>query len=287
MGEMIRAAIDAKLDCLKLAEDEARHALCESCFLTIMPDECEREFHERLLHQVEVRLGPVVIACLCGSRRYNLDLPGSDRDLLVIYTAEDPGDFPALVKNPPLTRPDYTIVEVGKFTEMLLDGDPCMVETLFLNGNPTLLRATPLWTYLEDMRRKFLSRRLVHKYLSDATGRAGLAAVRKGTKASRHRKILYIAFRLLANALQAARGEDLQVWRRTSSLEHDMIMGLRRGDSTVALMLEEAEVLAAEVQSALAAAAVDSLPETPAPETLAKLQLWLQDVAAWRSGKMS
>ena len=100
----------------------------------------------------------------------------------------------------------------------------------------------------------------------------------------RHRKILYIAFRTLANALQAAHGEDLQLWRHAGSLEHDAIMAVRHGDSTVTQLLEQAEALAAEVRSALEEAPVDLLSETPTPETAAQLQSWL---GAWRSGPIS
>merc|ERR1712032_1246428 len=132
------------------------------------------------------------------------------------------------------------------------------------------------WASLVAMRDQYLSQALVRKYLADATGRAGLTAVRKGTKKPKHRKILYIAFRLLANAFQVCRGERFQVWRLSDSEERAFLMGLRRGEcGKVEDLLLLAETRAEEVRCALQASL---LPETAHPDGV---DAWLSEVREW------
>lgn len=296
-GEAIREAVDLKVQRLAQLEEAAQLALRSSGFVHVCPGETEVAVQGRLLREVEERLGPIVVACLCGSRRYNLHLPDSDRDLLVVYAARNPEVAPALIKSPCGVPPDYTVLEAGKFAQMLLEGDPRMVETVFLEeglGTPDgseaagldgeeercVLRSGRPWASLLQLRRQLLCRALVQKYLGDATGRAGLPAVRKGAKREKHRKILYIAFRTLGNAMQACRGETLRVRRFANSEERGFIMSVRHGGGgTDAELLAKAEGLANEVRAALESSA---LAEAPPPEAVTA---WLAEVRGWCSAE--
>jgi hypothetical protein len=132
-GRAIRKAIDDKITEIRLQEEAAHSALLESSFLQLIPDESEPRALRRLLEEVELRLGKVIFACMCGSRRYNLNFPDSDFDMLVIYAARDLNNSPMIFKNPSGLHPDYTVVEAGRFAQMLVEGDPRMVESLFLH----------------------------------------------------------------------------------------------------------------------------------------------------------
>jgi len=123
----------------------------------------------------------------------------------------------AVRKNPPGGGYDYTIMEAADFARQLSAGVPFCVETLFMDpGAPAAiavagaarasLRAsslsaktsTPeiagfpaggsggeavlmwdpfLWPVLQRAREAFLTRALIGKYVSDATGKVGLATV--------------------------------------------------------------------------------------------------------------
>merc|ERR1719362_497494 len=101
----------------------------------------------------------------------------------------------------------------------MLDGNPSIVECLFLGAQSEQLIYEDLWKSITAVNSQFLSQALVKKYLGDATGRAGLAAVRRGSKASKHAKMMYVAFRTLTNALQVCRREAPQIWRPDDSEE--------------------------------------------------------------------
>ena len=154
-------ARDAYLRDQAMGEAE-RHKL--SGFLAPRDGEEEIAFQQRLLREVKQRLGPVVVACLMGSRRYNLHFPDSDRDLLVVYAA--PAEREAVtIKNPAGVEPDYTIMDAATFADMLSRGIPFCVESLYLEqGMPAggsrpeaLLESHPiLWPMLLHHREAFL-----------------------------------------------------------------------------------------------------------------------------------
>lgn len=130
VGSSIREALDAKMALMRRREEEALQAVRNSAFFLALPSESDLEARQRLLSQTERRLGPVIVACLCGSRRYNLHFPESDFDMLVVYSSNS-DDTPDMIRNASGCQPDYTLMEVGRFVQMLLKGDPQAVESLF------------------------------------------------------------------------------------------------------------------------------------------------------------
>jgi hypothetical protein len=280
VGRAIRDAIDAVAARIRVEEDAKRRTTEESAFMLCSPRETELQFHRRLRLEVQRRLGPMILSCLCGSRRYNLHFPESDWDLLVVYAARDITSTHPVIKNPDGMAPDYTLLEVGRFVEMLLDGDPRMIECLFLGAQSEQLFFEDVWKSITAVNSQFLCQSMVKKYLSDATGRAGLAAVRRGSKASRHAKIMYIAFRSLTNALQVCRREAPQIWRPGDSEERAQILGIRQSWSELTPDAQDALVCRAEQLADEVRLALDTsmLPETPAPDVA---EVWLSKVRAW------
>jgi predicted nucleotidyltransferase len=77
--------------------------------------------------------GNIIYAKIWGSHSHNTQLPTSDVDYLLVYAA--PRDaILGLFKRPDTvdgTKPDFQAHEVGKFCELLIKGNPAIVEMLF------------------------------------------------------------------------------------------------------------------------------------------------------------
>ena len=128
-GAALCATLRLKQQQLELQALAERRQMYASSFLPPLPCESELDFHNRLVVHVNRALGcvrgpsaaqgeseqcvgggsPVVSACYCGSRRYNLQLPGSDHDIVIVYAARDSSNtIAAAIKNPAGCSPDYT-----------------------------------------------------------------------------------------------------------------------------------------------------------------------------------
>jgi len=177
--------------------------------------------------------GKIIFGKLWGSRSHNTELPTSDEDFLAVYVSSNKellGMFPPpdTVDNPTDVKPDYQAHEVGKFCQLLLKGNPSIVEMLFTDR---MCFDTPDWLTLKAYRKKFLSQVAVRQYLGYAegqlkklahhTGNAGLHT--KGGKYSE--KWAYHMVRLLWDAKRIAQGGEPVVWKE--GLERDHLMQIR------------------------------------------------------------
>ena len=116
-------------------------------------------------------------------------------------------------KNPPIKLvPDYTVIEIQRYVALIESGDPRSVESLFISPQ-RLLATSPMWEQLVGLREQLVSQQMVEKYVADATGKNGLAAVRKGKRPMKHPKMLYVALRTLQNALELCLGQGLCIER--------------------------------------------------------------------------
>lgn len=297
-GQLIVDFIEAGQREINAAAVYAEEIHRTSGFLVPIQGEEETDFHRRLIASVESRLGPVLVACLMGSRRYNLHFVDSDRDLLVVYASkhivcreqeeeeveeeeEEGGVAPEepQIKNPTGVSPDYTIMEAATFRRMLAQGKPFLVESLYLTSghDDVLLHAGLPWESLVEQRQRFLSHDMVRQYLSDGIhGKAGLQAVRRGKKPHKHRKILYVAYRSLENALQVCRERTLRIWRERGSPEWERIMSIRRGEGEIEDLCRVAEGLFEQLNIALEASSLPAAESSAGPA-----KAWLRQVRKW------
>ena len=167
-------------------------------------------------------------------------------------------------------------VQVSRFVQMVLDGDPRMVESLFLAPEPggSVLYHGAVWKELATQGPQLLSHQVVQKYLGDATGKSGLDGVRKGKKPQKHRKMLYVAIRTLQNAMQACSG-TLNVVRTPGTPNFEQVMSIRRGEGDVSGLCRQGDKLALRVRKAKD---VCHLPKTAHPSAL---MAWLATVRVW------
>ncbi|CAH1787254.1 unnamed protein product [Owenia fusiformis] len=207
-------------------------------------------------------MGEVLLACAFGSQRYNLHTEDSDMDMFVVYAA------PAVtvlgfnppqqtIKNKETENSDYTIHEVHHYLELILNGDPRCIETLFLHPS-AIYYCSDRWRDFCKLKNNFLKKNCMEKYLRDACGAKGTRYIEKVKSQNvdpssdiatpKLCKMFYIVTRLLQNAREVAFGEELQVYRHDNSPNHKLLMATRRGEKTYSEMQAEVDRLLGEIE---------------------------------------
>lgn len=176
--------------------------------------------------------GEIIFAKIWGSHSHNTELPTSDIDWLSCYIA--PIESVVSLRPPVETvdgkKPDFQAHEVGKFCNLLLKGNPGVIECLFTNK---MIWMDNRFEQLYNWRQQFLSKTVVNQYLGYAKGQ--LSKLRHGT--SLHttggkfsEKWAYHLVRLLYDAQRIADGLHPLVWKETGTEEHTYLMNIRNGN---------------------------------------------------------
>lgn len=211
--------------------------------------------------------GELLFAKVWGSRSHNLDLPTSDWDFSGVFAHDTckylsyvprPGvkqedALPATVERDgqkhgvkPAGEADYAFHEIGKFAELLIKGNPGIVEMLFTKRD---FIDSPAWRQLYAERKKFLSGRCVNQYLGYIDGQ--MTRFRKNaylhTKSGEAtEKWCYHMLRLAKDASRIAQGGEPEVWKDEGP-ERDIIMKVRRNElpneETIALIDREVALI--------------------------------------------
>ena len=216
--------------------------------------------------------GRLLFTRIGGSHGLNLATPDSDVDYLGVYAASTwdvlglrkPTD--TLVNN----KPDYQIHEVGKFCNLLMKGNPGVVEMLFADH---LTYNHKFWTSLRAFRQDFLTAVAVKQYLGYAQGqlrRLREAKKLRTTGGRYNTKWAYHLMRLVGDALRIARGQEPVVWK-TDEVVRGYLLGVRAGK------YEQAEI---EEAAAVCIAEIDGLKPWPISEVMPyeRLNCWLLTV---------
>ncbi len=215
--------------------------------------------------------GEVVFGKVWGSRSHNTALPTSDTDFLVVYAA--PTANVLGLSPPPDTMdgkdPDYQAHEVYKFSQLLLKGNPGVIEMLFTDRECI---SSIYWDELRSQRKRFLTGVTVKQYLGYAEGQLKRLKAHEGkkglhTKGGKYNeKWAYHAVRLLGDAHLIAQGKEPIIWKEGE--ERDLLMTIRGGDFPLA----QAEAL---IQNRIDK--IDQLKPWPIPDEMdaAFLNQWL------------
>jgi hypothetical protein len=221
----------------------------------------------------EVR-GTVLFSKIWGSHSHDTQLPSSDIDYTGVYVAH-PKDLLGL--HPPgdtLTgeKPDYQIHEVKKFCDLLLKGNPAVIEMLFTDK---FLWFDPRWKPLYQCRKKFLCMTVVKQYLGYST--AQLQRLRHSKPVHSKgglpgEKWCYHMVRVAWDAERIALGGEPKIWKDGD--EKEKLMAIRTGKWSVEQAVKEAEETIARI---------DSRKPWPIPETadetfLNTWLLWIRNV---------
>lgn len=174
--------------------------------------------------------GALLFSKLWGSHSHNTALPTSDRDYLMIYVAPTKD---VLSLHPPADtvdgkKPDFEAHELRKFCQLLMKGNPSMIECLFTEK---FCYTTPAWDELVTERYRFLSQRVVQQYLGYGLGQlkrfdVGTRLHTKGGK--QNEKWLYHMIRVLNDALRISQGHEPVVWKEGE--EQKLLMRIRTGE---------------------------------------------------------
>eukprot|EP00727_Mastigamoeba_balamuthi_P007396 m51a1_g3277 hypothetical protein (540) ;mRNA; r:246902-249546 len=284
-GERICRAIDEAAERERLEEElraRERDRLAEESFFrsdTTATDALWAGFLARVS-----ALGTLVFACHVGSRAYGLEVEGSDVDLMAVV-ALPPSAVLNPLRPPKLTiknedSPDFTVIDVSAFCELLASGDSRCVEMLFHErGSHAVVAEGPAWQSLRELRRELLTRAVVRKYLSEVDGQKGLRRLRsllaKGTEAdaARARKLCYILGRhlcLCSRVLDSCAGREFSPRFDPGSDDYAKLMDMRLGSRPVGEVaaLVESEFLRLKNRDS-------ALPDALPPTVAAGLNDWV------------
>lgn len=213
-------------------------------YLETIPEEPSGVLWEKvlaaILSKVTSTMGRVLLACPFGSQRYNCHTDDSDLDMFVVYQSPTKS---LLGFNPPQStiksregeKYDYTILELHRYLELILAGDPRCVETLFLDRS-CIYRDSFEYRYLCSFKQHLLTKQCVEKYLNDACGAKGLRLMDRWVKTGdalqspmpyRIGKLFYIMIRLLQNAQDIVKYNTITVFRDVNSDRRKLLMDAR------------------------------------------------------------
>jgi hypothetical protein len=219
--------------------------------------------------------GWLLFSKVWGSHSHDTQLPGSDVDYVGVYVAHQQD---LLGLHPPADtithdKPDVQLHEVKKFCDLLLKGNPGIIEMLFTDK---MLWCDPKWAPLCAGRRKFLCKNVVKQYLGYSM--AQLQRLRHGKPVHSKggvpgEKWCYHMVRVAWDAERISRGDEPKVWK--DGEEREKLMAIRTGLWSVDQAVKEAEETIARIDSRRPWPIPDEAEET----FLNAWLLWVRGVA--------
>lgn len=224
--------------------------------------------------------GWVLFSKIWGSHSHDTQLPSSDVDYTGVYVAY-PKDLLGL--HPPsdtLTgeKPDYQIHELKKFCDLLIKGNPGIIEMLF---SDRMVWSDPKWRPLYEARKKFLCDNVVKQYLGYSVAqlqrfRHAKPVHSKGGVAGE--KWCYHMVRVAWDAERIAQGGEPKVWK--DGEEKAKLMAIRTGAMTTDEAVKEAETTIERIDSRKPW----PIPEKADEKFLSDWLLWIRGVSGWEPG---
>lgn len=228
---------------------------------------------------LEIR-GWVLFSKVWGSHSHDTQLPSSDIDYTGVYVAY-PKDLLGL--HPPIdtltgVKPDYQIHEIKKFCDLLIKGNPGIIEMLFTDK---FVWFDPKWKPLYEARKKFLCENVVKQYLGYSQAqlkrfRGSQPVHSKGGVAGE--KWCYHMVRVAWDAERIAQGDEPKVWK--DGIEKEKLMAIRTGAMTTEEAVKEAETTIERIDSRKPWPIAESCDEKFLNDWL----LWIRGVSGWTPG---
>ncbi|KAL6058512.1 hypothetical protein QOT17_014784 [Balamuthia mandrillaris] len=208
--------------------------------------------------------GELIFAMLAGSQAFNLAVATSDEDWFGIYAGDIEATFGLQAPAPSLdgNDPDYAIYEVSKYAELLLKGNPKVIEPLFAKHN---CWTHPLWHLLQNKREAFLTQTTLAQYVKYS--RSQLHDAKELSGQPKHKKLCH-ALRLMREAYRISRGEGPMVWFEGE--ERDYLLSIRSGAVDENSILQELTELQETIEKRK-----ESLPARTDPSLLDQ---WIEQV---------
>ncbi len=224
----------------------------------------------------DFHMGSVLFCKVWGSHSHNTQLPSSDVDYTGVYVA-NLEDYVSLHPTPDTltgTKPDYQIHELKKFCDLLIKGNPGIIEMLFTH---LYYFADPRWQPLYEARHSFLVGNVVRQYLGYSI--AQLHRLRHGRSVHSHggvpgEKWCYHMVRTAYDAERIARGEGPKVWK--DGQERETLMAIR----TNLMSVDDGIKIAEETINRIDAKKPWPIPDKADVNFLNNWLLWVRGVRA-------
>ena len=166
-----------------------------------------------------------------GSRMYNLSLKDSDRDYIAIYS-DDPKNILSNIQWPKESADnrghqyevEHCCYEVRLYCELLLKGNPSVIELLFSDKASFM---TDAWQKLVDNRMAFISEAVVFQYVSWVEFH--LKLIRANRNPKKIQKYFYHAFHKLFELERLLNREPIKV--SVEGEERDFILAVRNSNN--------------------------------------------------------
>ena len=170
----------------------------------------------------------ILFASVAGSRSFNLNMPDSDSDLFGVYVLDSDevaSSIPLRSKFTVISShdPDYTLYEVHTFCELLLKGNPKVIEPLF-QSRLCHWEKDGFWEELLQMKEQFLTSTVLEQYVGFAKSQLYDSTRGKGVVTKKY----YHALRLLREAKRIANFGCPAVW--LDGEEREYLMAVRRNE---------------------------------------------------------
>lgn len=180
-----------------------------------------------------------------GSRMYDLSLPDSDCDFIAIYFSDCFSILSNLLwpkestDNRGLQKPiEHCCYEIRLFCELLLKGNPSVIELLYSNRITFMTNA---WKILIDHRDEFISEQVVFQYVSWV--KFHLKLIKSNRNPLKAFKYFYHAFHKLFELERLLNQKSISVI--SIGEERDFILNVRQSDGTgdfsIDSLMEKAE----------------------------------------------
>lgn len=174
--------------------------------------------------------GVTIMTRVSGSRCFNLNIETSDWDWTGVYVAPL-SSLVGLNLHPAAEayttdKPNTQFHELRRFAEMLYQGLPAAIESLFCDR---MIHVTPPWIKLQAMREQFVTKQCLHKYVQYGRGQlrkylAGQSVHTTGGKPGE--KWLYHCLRLAMQSVKLSQGESPNNWHTGD--EREELLKIRR-----------------------------------------------------------
>lgn len=221
--------------------------------------------------------GTLLFASIVGSFSYNLNTPQSDKDYFAVYCAplRDVLSLPELQPVDVITTSkdtnfnfDITLYEVSKFSELLKEGNPIIIQSLFTSH---LYWESDSWKKLKSIRLNFITIQTIKSYVSYI--KRQVKYMKEET--TRYSKHLYHSFRLLLEIEKMIKCGEPRVW--FEGKEKNFLMGVRNQEME---KQEYLKLLKKRLKNVLETLPKLKLPKDISPGTVGfeLLNKWLIDV---------
>jgi len=188
-----------------------------------------------------------------GSRMYDVAVESSDRDYVAVYRSDTKSLLSGLqwpkesIDNRGHSYEiEHCCYEVRMFCELLLKGNPSVIELLFSDRVAYMSNA---WKMLVDKRQDFISEAVVFQYVSWV--KFHLKLVRKAKQPNKAPKYFYHAFHKLFELERLLRREPIAV--QSEGEEREFIVNVRSGSFKTYMLKQKAQHMLADIEARLAA----------------------------------